>query len=244
MEGKENTGIPEGGGGGLFSWAVKVVISAVMAAAIGAYYNQRTDQAHFDKEEQLKKEELNAEQQLSQQKIRTQHEDFVLKNLDSHSEKNRRLATELSGQYYFVEFRNTCDKDMTLAVRYAGLDGAVYVRGWYTIRSQQTRGVGAITKGSWFDFYAYNTDGKIPGSRTVTVANDKFEYIDDQYFQAGWLPLERAEQAQFKEVDINQSQYGGFIYDLACPNLGQLFRRLPKLSGPSDFDKFFAPKNQ
>jgi type II secretory pathway pseudopilin PulG len=242
MQGEETSGIPERGGGGLFGWAARALIGAVLAAAIGAYYNQRTDQARFEKEEQLKREELTAQQQLSQQKIRTQHEEFVLKNLDSHNEANGRLARELAGQYYSLEFRNTCDKQLTLAIRYAGLDGAIYVRGWYSLKSQELRGVGARTQSSWFDFYAYNSDGKVPGGRTVTVANDKFEYIDDQYFQAGWLALEHADRAEFKEININQPNYGTFTYDLPCPPVRPLFERFPKPSKPSGFDQFFLPK--
>jgi uncharacterized membrane protein len=226
MSGEARGEIPESGGGGLLKWIVGSVISAALVGAIGYHYSQLGEQARFEHEEQLRQAELEKQQKIEQAKIDTQHADQVREIFRGHEEQNIKLSEELTGQYYSLGFKNTYINALDIAIRYEGLDGAVFIRGWWTLKPNGSAII-AETRRPWFYFYAQEHaqdssahqvscwDGVV--DRTIAM-RQRFAYIDDVALPVAWWQFNEPRTAKFDKVSLAQTPYGVFTYDLPCPD--------------------------
>jgi hypothetical protein len=198
------------GSGGFLKWVVTTAVAAVITGGIGTYFSHFAD-----------KSKTEGQRLIEEEKLRADHRDFVVKRIQQHDEDDRKLSEDLKGQYYSVKFENPCDTKMFAAIRYTALDGETNVVGWYTFKPKE-KGKVLSTKQTWFDFYAKTSAGegltdKDSGDyRLVVETHDKFEYLDDHYFQEGWLPLGHPTTVFFKRISLEPDSSRQFVYALPC----------------------------
>ena len=215
-------------GGGL---KVVGIFVTIISTLIGGYVSCHNQQVSVDQkkmeitaqedlaktQEDLQNGLAKAQENLQASKISNEHEKDELARLDTEEKASEDFADKNTGQYWVVKFKNSCNEEVDIAVRYQALNGQTVVKGWMVVPPNEEK-TPLFTSSRWFEWYAYDSKGHVwTGDAAHLVTSEMFTYIDDYYFRAGWMKLPGApEEVKFLQEQISMNDYGTFTQGMTC----------------------------
>jgi hypothetical protein len=160
--------------------------------------------------------QLRAQAASEDQKVKVAHQEYALADIDKHQQAVTKIENDTNSKYYRLRVINNCNKAIAIALRYPALDGSIFVEGWYTLEPGESDMLADLND-TWFAYSAHAGNINLAGNENQEVSDEAFTYVEDLYYEAGWLQLRgNLYEASFKMVDFKMQNYGVYEHSITC----------------------------
>ena len=214
-------------GGGWLKAIAGAIGGGVLTAVftLGTQHQLQTDNMRLQNDlevakaalqKQVEAEKVKLEEQRDQQQHLLKSQEIASDHLYEHRKAVLQQESQLSGQYWTVIFKNSCNERVSIALNFKALDNQWSTSGWWSAESGESRETAAQTRNTVVYYYAtsknHTWQGK-PGTDSVEedISRESFDHLEGEPFVGSV-----SSRVLFQKYTFHQSEWSKPAIELTC----------------------------